>query len=240
MFHNGNSDAGHEHTPASPSPPITLAVTPAVAPREAQRTTSGIGDPRRRILDATIQTVARRGYDRTTVNRILSEAGMPEAVFGEHFEHKHDCFMQAIDELVGGVERNAQEQFQRPIPWAERVRAAIGMLLEALAEDPDAARVAFVEMLAAGPAPRERHRRALSLFTSLMEEGRLQAANLSHLPAQTSEAVLGGIVSIVHRRVLQGETATLPDLHGDLTYFALLPYLDQEGALETAGLRPAA
>jgi AcrR family transcriptional regulator len=234
MFHNGNPDAGHEHPPASPSPPTTLAV----APREAQRT-PGTGDPRRRILDATIQTVARRGYDRTTVSRILGEAGMPEAVFSEHFEHKHDCFMQAIDELVGRVERKAHEQFQRPVPWAERVRTAIGMLLEALAADPDAARVAFVEMLAAGPAPRERHRRALSLFTSLIEEGRARVADPGHLPEQTSEAVVGGIASIVHRCVLQGETATLPALHGDLTYFALLPYLDQEGALAAARLRPA-
>jgi hypothetical protein len=41
----------------------------------------------------------------------------------------------------------------------------------------------------------------------------------------------------LQRRVLQGDTAELPGLHADLTYFALLPYLDHERALAVAGLR---
>jgi len=74
------------------------------------------------------------------------------------------------------------------------------------------------------------------LFTSLIEQGRSQCPNSEHLPPQTSEAIVGGIASILHRRVLQGNTDELPALHADLTYFALLPYLDHERAVVVAGL----
>jgi AcrR family transcriptional regulator len=193
-------------------------------------------DPRRRLLNAMIETVALRGYDRTTVSRVLSSSEVQEAVFSEHFHDKHDCFMQAVDDLMDRAERGALEQFQRSAPWSERVRLALESLLDALARNPCAARVALVEMLGAGPAACERQRSALALFTALIEEGRSYASATEHLPPQTSEAIVGGIASIVHRRVLQGDTASLPELHADLTYFALLPYLDHERALVVAGL----
>lgn len=227
MFHHRHSDA-EPHAPSGSAAPTAPAAETAPRP-----------DPRRRILDAMIETVALRGYDRTTISRVLWGADVQEAVFSEHFRDKHDCFMQAIDELVERAERAALEQFQQAVPWPERVRRGLQGLLWALSRDPDGARVAFVEMLGAGPAACERHRSALALFTSLMEEGRSLAEDSEHLPPHTSEAIVGGIASIVHRRVLEGNTAALPSLHGDLTYFALLPYLDHDRALAVAGLRPA-
>jgi AcrR family transcriptional regulator len=194
-------------------------------------------DPRRRLFGAMIETVASRGYDRTTVSRVLSSADVQEAVFSEHFRDKHDCFMQAIDELIGRAEGSAIEQFGRSAPWPERVSRSLESLLTGLARDPDAAGVVFVEMLGAGPAACERQREALTLFASMLEEGRTLSRDSEHLPPQTSEAIVGGIASIVHRRALQGKVAELPSLHADLTYFALLPYLGHERALDIAGLR---
>jgi AcrR family transcriptional regulator len=224
MFYNARSDAESEPTRDSSMPVTTEVVT---APRP---------DPRRRLLAAMIETVAQRGYDRTTVSRVLRGADLQEAVFTEHFHDKHDCFSQATDDLIGRVELAALEQFHSSAPWHERVRAGLESLLWALAGDPDGARVALVEMLSAGPVARERQRSALALFTSLIEQGRAHCSDDEHLPAQTSEAIVGGIASILHRRVLQANTAELPSLHADLTYFALLPYLDHERAMVVAGL----
>lgn len=224
MFEHRRFSAEPELTPDSP--PATAAVVTS-PPRP---------DPRKRLLGAMIETVASRGYDRTTVSRVLSSADVQEAVFSEHFHDKHDCFMQAVDELIDRVERSAIELFERSAPWPERVRLALESLLSALARHPDAAEVVFVEMLSAGAAARERHREALALFTWLLQEGCSLSSESEHLPPQTSEAIVGGIVSIVQRRVLQGTTAELPTLHPDLTYFALLPYLDHERALSVAGL----
>jgi AcrR family transcriptional regulator len=224
MFDYRRSDAEPGLTPDS-LPPTAAAVTSPPRP-----------DPRKRLLGAMIQTVAARGYDRTTLSRVLSNAEVPEALFSEHFLDKHDCFMHAVDELIGRVERSALEHFEQDAPWPERVSLALEELLAALARHPDAAGVAFVEMLSAGPAACERQREALTLFASLLEEGRSLSPDSDHLPPQTSEAIVGGIASIVHRRVLQGNVAELPSLHGDLAYFALLPYLEHERAAGIAGL----
>jgi AcrR family transcriptional regulator len=181
-----------------------------------------------------IETIALRGYDRTTISRVLSVAGLEEAVFSEHFHDKHDCFWQAIDELIWRGERTALEQFELDAPWGELVRMGLERLLGALADDPDAARVLLVEILGAGPAACERQRSASALFTSLIERGRSGSPNADQLPKQTSEAIVGGIASILHRRALEGRVAELPSLAPDLAYFALLPYLDHERALEIA------
>jgi AcrR family transcriptional regulator len=225
MFRHRRSDV--EPEAISGSFAVTSTAVASAPPRP---------DPRQRLLDAMIETVAMRGYDRATVSRVLSSSDVQEAVFSEHFHDKHDCFMQAVEDLMDRAERCAIEQFQRRAPWPERVRLALESLLDGLARNPDAARVALVEMLAAGHAACERQRSALALFAELIEEGRSYASDTGHLPPQTSEAIVGGIASIVHRRVLQGDTATLPELRADLTYFALLPYLDHERALMVSGL----
>jgi AcrR family transcriptional regulator len=191
-------------------------------------------DLRGRLLEAMIETVALRGYDSATISGVLSSAGLEEAVFSEHFHDKRDCFWQAVEELIGQGERTALELFELDAPWGELVRAGLERLLRALADDPDAARVLFVEMPGAGPAACERQRVALQLFTALIERGRPDSSNADRLPAQTSEAIVGGIASILHRRALEGRLDELPSLAPDLTYFALLPYLDHERALNIA------
>lgn len=222
MFHHRHSIAESE----------VIADTSATA--EIVVMTQSRADPRERLLAAMIETVALHGYERTTVSRVVSSARLQEATFSEHFFDKHDCFMQATDDLLGRVESAALALFQRDMPWSERVRLALYSLLHALVRDPAAARVALVEMLSAGPEVCERQRAVLALFASFIEEGRSQSEDSSALPPQTSEAIVGGIASIVQRRVLQGNIAELPELHADLTYFALLPYLNHELALSVA------
>jgi AcrR family transcriptional regulator len=205
------------------------------APAQARSRGGGRGDdPRRRLLDAMVETVALYGYGSTTVARVLSAAGVDEAVFSEHFRDKNDCFGQALDELIEHGERAALDVFELDAPWAQRVRLGLERLLAALAGDPAAARVLLVEAAGAGAQANARLRIALCLLASLMEQGRAHSASASWLPAETSEAIVGGVVAILHQRALRGKLDELPGLHADLTYFALLPYLDHERALAVA------
>jgi AcrR family transcriptional regulator len=209
-----------------------LTAVPAVGSRAS--------DPRARILGALMATVSYRGYDRTTVERVLQTADVPAAIFDEHFANKEDCFLQALDELVARVEGRVLERVERDAPWPERVRSGLEALLDALTEDPDGTRVVLVECLSAGAAADERHRALLRVFPPLLEEGRFHSADADHLPPGTSEALVGGIVAILHRRALEDRTGELPRLLGDLAYFALLPYLGHHRALVAAYAKRAA
>ncbi len=191
-------------------------------------------NPRIRVLDAMIATASYRGYDRTTVERVLQTAGVPAALFEEHFANKEDCFLQALDAVIARTESRVQEAAQRAVPWPERVRAGLEALMRALAEDPDGARVVLVECLSAGPAASERHYALLRIFPPLLEEGRFHCADPDHLPSYISEAMVGGIASVLHHRALADRTGELPRLCGDLAYFALLPYLGHHRAMVAA------
>ncbi len=191
-------------------------------------------DPRERLLEAMIATASYRGYERTTVERILQTANVAAPVFDEHFADKEECFLQALDAFLAGIERRVLERADPSIPWPARVRGALEALLEGLADNPDGARVVLVESLCACPTAAERYHALLRSFPPLLEEGRFHCAHPDLLPPYTPEAMTGGIAAILHRRALEDRTGELPRLRGDLTYFALLPYLGHHRAIVAA------
>ncbi len=196
----------------------------------------GIGEPRRRILAAAIETVARRGYRRSTVSRIAAIAGVPESDFREHFNDVEECFEAALDALLREAEGLVLRSFDEPAQWPQRVRAALSALLAAIADYPDGAMAAVVESFAASETARERYRATLGLLASLLDQGRPLARHPESLTEQTADAIVGGIAAIVHRRVLEGNAAELPLLLDEITFFALMPWLGHEDALRAAGL----
>jgi AcrR family transcriptional regulator len=245
MFDHRHLAAALESVSSVPTEPATKETDGNAPARRQGCEINRAANPLPFIFDALIETVALRGYDRTTIERVLSVAKIPAPVFDEHFENKQDCFLQALDELVGRLEQQLLESLHPAASWPERIEQGLRTLLTALAEQPDGARVAMVECLSAGDAPVARLHSALARFVAILEEGRAYgaeegAAGSEQLPPQTSAAVVGGIVSIVHRRVLEGHTAELPALLPDLLYFALLPYLGHERAILAAGLGVAA
>ncbi len=131
-------------------------------------------DPRRRILDALVHTIALGGYDRTTIERVLALAEVPAPVFDEHFEDKQDCLLAALDELIARIERAISERIGESASWPERVRIGLQTLLAALARDPDGARVTLVECLSAGEPAIARVRSAMASFVPTLEEGSLR------------------------------------------------------------------
>ncbi|HEY2282022.1 MAG TPA: TetR/AcrR family transcriptional regulator [Solirubrobacteraceae bacterium] len=217
---------------------LAVALAPSAPARSA--------DPRAGMLRALVRTIALRGYDRTTIDRVLLAAEVPAAVFDEHFEDKQDCLLVALDELIAEVERAISTRIDESACWSERVLTGLEALLAAFAADPDGARVALVECLSAGEEAIARVRAAIAKAVPVLEEGRhgeggpeTSAPDTAHLPAQTSEAVVGGIASILHRRVLEGRTSELPGLLPDLLYFALMPYLGHERALTVSATASA-
>lgn len=196
----------------------------------------GLSEPRRRILVAMIETVARRGYRRSTVSRVAAAAGVEEEIFHEHFHDRDDCFEEALDAILTEAELMVLHHFNGPLPWPQRMRSALRALLDAIDDYPDGAMAAVVESFAASETARERYRSTLRMLVLLVEEGRPLARHPESLAEQTSDAIVGGVASIVHRRVLEHNTAELPSLLDELTFFALMPWLGHEEALQVSGL----
>jgi len=194
-------------------------------PREA------VADSQRaRILAAMIEVVAARGYTDTRVGDVISTAGVSRKTFYELFDSKEDCFLAAYDVLLGNLLSDTGDGFEskQGAPWAERVAAGLGALLEHLSQHPDEARFAIVEVLAAGPKALARRDAALRQFTGFLESGRSETT--VELPGITSLSLAGGVNELLYSEILHGAAARLPSRLPDLMFWITLPFLGAEGA----------
>jgi AcrR family transcriptional regulator len=177
-----------------------------------------------------IEVVSDRGYPETRVVDVIGVAGVSRKTFYELFDSKEDCFLAAYDVLLENLLGEATNQFESMpgAPWAERVSAALGTLLNHLAEHPSEARFAIVEVLAAGPKALARRDAALRQFTGFLEAGRSETS--VELPGITSLAIAGGINELLYSEILHGAVGHLPSRLPDLMFWVTLPFLGAEGA----------
>jgi hypothetical protein len=110
------------------------------------------------------------------------------------------------------------------------MRRGLGALLTAIAARPEGARVAMVEVIAAGPRAHQRHRAAIRAFVPFVDEGREETPYGAQLPATLSRAVVGGAAALIYEQVAAGHATELRRLHPELVYNTLLPYVGRERA----------
>jgi AcrR family transcriptional regulator len=179
-----------------------------------------------------IGVVAERGYAETRVVDVIGVAGVSRKTFYELFDSKEECFLAAYDVLVGILLGETADGFEsrRDAPWAERMAAGLGAVLDYLAEHPDEARFAIVEVLAAGPKALARRDAALRQFTGFLEVGRAETS--VELPGITGLSLAGGVHELLYSEILHGASARLPDRLPDLMFWVTLPFLGAQGATE--------
>ena len=197
---------------------------------------------RERMLEAMIDTVADRGYHRTTIVEVARRAGVGRRTFYEHFGDKESCFLAAHDWLLERLAIYAAPAYERPGPWPERVRRGLAALLTAIAYRPEGARLAIIEILAAGPNAHLRHLAAIEAFVPYIDQGRSETPLGPGLPPNLARIVAGAVLTRIHEQVASGRTGDLRRSHPELLYLVLLPYLGAERAhreMEKAQARQA-
>jgi AcrR family transcriptional regulator len=190
---------------------------------------------RERLLEAAVRVVAEKGYGRTTVADLTREAGISRTTFYAMYEDKEACFLAAYDNLADALVKRIASAYEGEEPWPERARAGLSVLLEALAEEPALARLALVDVGAAGPAAQRRYRAALQRLTPLFDEGRDFAPAGRSLPANTSRMAIGAVVGLISDELAEGRAEYLRSLLLDLLFAALVPYIGPAAAAREVG-----
>jgi AcrR family transcriptional regulator len=187
---------------------------------------------RQRILQAMIEVVSERGYPETRVVDVIGIAGVSRKTFYELFTSKEDCFLATYDVLLATLLGDTGRGFesQPGAPWAERIAAGLGALLDDLAEHPDEARFAIVEVLAAGPKALARRDAALRQFTGFIDAGRAETS--VELPGITALSIAGGVNEVLYSEILHGAASRLPSRLPDLMFWIVLPFVGPERAEE--------
>lgn len=84
-------------------------------------------ETRRRLIEATLRCLARDGYAGTTIQRIVSEAGLSHGASGHHFPTKAALLQEAAEELV----RDAYRRFGRALLGVGHAQDRLAALLGA-------------------------------------------------------------------------------------------------------------
>jgi len=182
---------------------------------------------RDRLINGLTDALYEEGYEKTTVSEIGKRAAVSKSDFYKHFESKDDCFHAAYNEAVASIGECVRSACATEVPaeWEARVRSGLAALLGLLAREPALASLTLVEGLRAGRGVYDRYQAALEGFVPLLREGAPRTPAGKPVPTAMDEAVVGGVASMLGRRVLAGETAELGALLPDALEFTLTPYL---------------
>jgi AcrR family transcriptional regulator len=194
-----------------------------------------VENQRRRLIQAVPTAVREKGFGSLTVEDICTHAGVSRRTFYENFRDTEDCFVasyrhyaEELMTVVGGVAAVGED-------WRERSRLALLSLLRYIAERPDLARMAVIEVLAAGPAALAERDRAITLLRALIGEEALRAAS-DPAPPLLLEVIAGAILQLIYGRVLDGGSDQLEELLPTIMYMVLVALHGPAGAAALAGM----
>jgi AcrR family transcriptional regulator len=185
-------------------------------------------EKRQRILQGMLQAVGTHGYQHTSVQDAIARAGIYRQAFYDSFEGKEDCYLQALDAGSAWIELAMREEAAGATTWRGQLRGALAGLLRFIEEQPEMGRALLVEVHAAGP-------RAIGKRTEMMQRAatsmdRAREESDGDAPAIAAEAVVAGILAVLHTRLAAEETADFQRLLPELMYLAVLPYFGAAAA----------
>jgi AcrR family transcriptional regulator len=186
---------------------------------------------RERLLNGVVEAVVEHGYNATTIAQLIEAASVSRRTFYEHFAGKDECALAAYEMIAAHLRDSLREPEAQPA-WPDRVRAELAALLGIFAADPTVARFVLLESLAAGGELAARHRTTLRCFAELLRpEPPAASADLAEAREQ---ALVGGISTLLARRLKAGEAAQLEELLPDLHELVLTSYLGRREAQRLA------
>jgi AcrR family transcriptional regulator len=203
----------------------------AIAPREDGRSEVGF-DARERVLRSMVRSVAEQGYAGTGVSEVIERAGVPPAIFDRLFADKDDCVLAAYDWVVDPILEQVATAYElgAAASWSEGVRRGLEALLGAIAEQPDTARMALVEVPPISPDAHARYRATLERLASLLRGGREYLGEDEEPPPQVELMAVGGAEVILVDEVSAGRADQLPARMPEILFAVLVPYLGPEDA----------
>jgi len=191
---------------------------------------------RERILQGMLKAVGTHGYERTTVQDAIAEAGVYRQAFYDSFRGKEDCYLQALDAGSAWVELAMRDAVTGEATWRGQLRGALRSLLLFLDEQPAIGRALLVEVHAAGPEAVAKRTEAMARAASLVDRAREESDGTA--PAISAEAVVAGILAVLHSRLASDQAGGYLRLLPELTYLAVLPFfgtVEAKAAMRASG-----
>lgn len=179
---------------------------------------------RMRLLASMADVACERGAGDVSVALVVERAGVSRRTFYEIFDGQEECFLATFEEAVARAGEYVSRAHDPASEWAEAMRSALGALLRFLRNEPALGRVAVVESSSAGLKALELRHSVIAHMVAAVDAGREEASVGPSVTPLTAEGVVGGVVSVIHARLVAGDSDML-DLLNPLMAMIVLPYL---------------
>ncbi len=164
------------------------------------------------------------GFGGTSVELVVSRAGVSRRTFYRFFGSREECFGAVLEMGLEQAARLVRAAFARERSWRAGTRSALGWLLAYLDSEPELARVWLVESLAAGRWALEQRERNVAALQRLVLASRPRSQE-HQVPPLAVEGVTGAVLWVVQTHIVTGEGTPLIELLGPLMGLATRPYL---------------
>lgn len=178
------------------------------------------------------ESVARRGYAATSVERVIELAGVSRGTFYEQFANRRECLLaahEAIFERFFNAVSLACAEAER---WEDGVAAAIAAAVEFADRAPEQARLLALDTIAADAESALQGLAAVERLVTMLRGVREHNPSAADLPEVTERALVGAVASAIGWRLLNGEP--LAGLESQLVQLVLGPYVGPTAAARIA------
>jgi len=185
---------------------------------------------RARILTAMLEVACEHGAANISVTDVVERSGVSRRTFYALFEDREACFLAAFEDALSQAADRVLAAYDSGGKWQERVRAGLVALLSFMDEQPTVGRLLVWESLTAGPRALAWRGEILTRLARSIDEGRSEADGGVAPPALTAEGLVGGVLSLIHTRLIRDEQVPLLELANPLMSMIVLPYLGPAAA----------
>lgn len=187
---------------------------------------------RSRLLAATVGAVAELGWEGVSVASISQRAGVSRRTFYEMFENREQCMVAVLESAVAQITAEIAEAKLAEMPWRERVRGGLWVILCFFDREPGLARVCIVESRRGGGIALGYRQRIIESLVEIIDEGRSEGSLASDNAAAglIAQGVIGGISEVLYSLLLNARHEPLGELLGQLMGMIVLPYMGTAAA----------
>ncbi|MGA7704582.1 MAG: TetR/AcrR family transcriptional regulator [Solirubrobacteraceae bacterium] len=185
---------------------------------------------RERIMYATAEVAAAKGYTVTTIADITEMASVDRRVFYKHFRDKQQAFLAVHELCIQQIMAVTATAFFSVKEWPERAWASMHACTQFQANHYLVTHIALIESHAVGAPAVQRVDDSRTVFTIFFQEGNQYLS--APAPSTTMEATLGAIFEIFYRQARRDESETMTRLTPTGTFLMLAPFLGPQAANE--------
>jgi AcrR family transcriptional regulator len=195
-----------------------------------------------------IAVIDRVGWKGVRVRSLAATAGVSTSTFYRHFVDADDCLASTYDEVMLSVIHGAAERQRDASNWRDALCVAVASCLGSLSQDPQAARLALVEIFGAGPNARQRIRGGVGGLEQMLAESFVLAPREVKPPRHLVAGMAAGMLRVARTTSIAGRGGELSAAAGELSEWmmalpdpavlSLLPL--GNGTLEGGARKPGA